>query len=198
MKKGMLIYKIRGPVYAHFALIMLAFYLIFRELKSELFFLLSGMILIIIGEAIRLWAASYIGTCGRKFNLDVADLSISGPYSYVRNPIYLGNFIWAFGFVVLTKLWFLLPYFFGWLIVLYIFIIPDEEKYLLAKFGKKYSEYTKRVNRLFPKFSAVTKEKACYDLKKGLINEMHVLIFHIITISVFFILSYLRGGLVWM
>ena len=194
MKKGMLIYKARGYIYTHFGLIILFFYLLFRDLKSEPVWIIPGAILIIIGEAIRLWSASHIGTCGKKFNLDVEELSTSGPYAFVRNPIYLGNFIWSLGFVVLTKLWYLLPYFYGWLVIMYIFIIPDEEKYLLGKFGDRYEEYRRKVNRLFPKLNLFAdREKGVYDIKKGLMNELHVLIYHVVTITVISLFSFFRN-----
>ena len=77
---------------------------------------------------------------------------------------------------------------------MYIFIIPDEEKYLLGKFGSKYEDYRKKVNRLIPKFNSISgREKGVYDIKKGLRNEMHVLIYHTITIAVISLFSFFRN-----
>ena len=74
-------------------------------------------------------------------------LVTAGPYSFTRNPIYLGNTMLmiaaglAFGIV-----WFLL------LAPVAAFVtqklaIEREERHLTARFGKKYRDYQKRVRR---------------------------------------------------
>ena len=103
MDKEKIIFRARGPVYTHFALVILLFYVIFWDLKSGIVQVISGGVLIILGEFIRIWCASYIGTCGRAMSLDVKRLRVSGPYSFVRNPIYIGNFIWSAGLAVLAN-----------------------------------------------------------------------------------------------
>ena len=186
-------FKSRGYVYFHFSFVMVLFYIfLFKDNKPSIVWYIPGVILIIFGEFMRLWSASYIGTCGRKSSLDVKDLRTTGPYSFVRNPIYLGNFIWALGFAFLSKLFFLIPYFFGWLILLYIFIIPHEEKYLLDNFGDEYRDYCKRKPRIIPTFKNI--EKGRYSISKGLTNELHVLNYHVVTISIFTVFAFIRGG----
>src|SRR5947209_6816970 len=56
-----------------------------------------------LGEALRLWAVGYAGPrtrtrlpCGR-----LKDLVTTGPFAYVRNPIYLGNCLLAAGLILL-------------------------------------------------------------------------------------------------
>ena len=76
----------------------------------------------------------------------------TGPYAYVRNPMYIGGFILLTGFglyhtsisiVILTVL----------LIGLFhLFVVLVEEPNLEKLFGKSYGEYKKRVNRWIPKF----------------------------------------------
>src|SRR3989338_4068988 len=46
---------------------------------------LVGAIFIVLGEIIRMWSHGYLRKSRR--------LAISGPYAYVRNPLYLGNFL---------------------------------------------------------------------------------------------------------
>ncbi len=194
MEKGKIIYKARGFIYFHFCLYLVVFYSIFRDHKSRLVWLIIGSIMLISGEFIRLWSASYIGTTGRAFNLNVKTLRTSGPYSYVRNPIYLGNFIWIIGIAVISEMFFLIPYFMVWLCILYFRIIPIEEKYLEKTFRVEYSDYRNHVNRLIPKFKKYkNEEKGVYDIKKGFTNEIHVLIYLTVIMIVVYTISYIRN-----
>ena len=195
MDKEKIIFRARGPVYTHFALVILLFYVIFWDLKSGIVQVISGGVLIILGEFIRIWCASYIGTCGRAMSLDVKRLRVSGPYSFVRNPIYIGNFIWSAGLAVLANFPYVIPYFWACLIILYISIIPYEEKYLADTFGEEYKNYSSKVNRIIPVFGKKrNKEKSEYEIRLGLKNEIHVIIYLVISTAVFITLTAIRGG----
>ena len=195
MQKGSFIFKARGLIHFHFCLYLIFFYSIFWDIKSELTWLIAGSLLIITGEIIRIWSAACIGTTGRSFDLDVKKLQTSGPYAYVRNPIYLANFIWITGYAVIAKMFFLIPYFIFLLIILYCNFIPYEEKYLEETFGEEYRQYCKKVNRLIPKFKRyVSNEKAAYDIKKALINEVFILSYQFITIATVFVISFIRSN----
>jgi protein-S-isoprenylcysteine O-methyltransferase Ste14 len=76
----------------------------------------------------------------------------TGPYAYVRNPMYIGGFVLLTGFglyhtsisiVILSVI----------LIGLFhLFVVFVEEPSLEKLFGKSYLEYKKQVNRWIPKF----------------------------------------------
>ena len=78
-------------------------------------------------------------------------LVTTGPYRYVRNPIYLGAFslVVAQGLVAAN-----------WLVLLpALAIVPpiyaqvdNEEAMLIQRFGDSYREYMNRTPRLFPRF----------------------------------------------
>ncbi len=76
-------------------------------------------------------------------------LVTSGPYHYVRNPIYLGVFTMMIALALLASNWLvLLPE-----IVILLLVyrsIGDEEKMLTERFGKAYLKYMKRTPRLIP------------------------------------------------
>ena len=51
-----------------------------------------GLPVILLGEAIRIYASGYI-------NKD-KEITMDGPYSFTRNPLYLGNFFLGLGFSI--------------------------------------------------------------------------------------------------
>ena len=105
---------------------------------------LLGYILIAIATLGRIWSTVYIG--GRKNEELVKD----GPYSIIRNPLYVFSFIGAIGIIIssgkLILLFIILPFF----IYNYAFVMKNEEKRLLKLFGKEFSDYCKKVNRIVP------------------------------------------------
>ena len=76
-------------------------------------------------------------------------LVTSGPYRYVRNPIYFGSFVFIIALALVASNWLLLvPALF--LIVLIYREVPNEEAMLLERFGDEYREYCRRTPRLVP------------------------------------------------
>lgn len=74
-------------------------------------------------------------------------LVTSGPFSFTRNPIYLGNTMITFGIgLIVGSVWFLLTGLIAAFIVQKLTIEP-EERHLSTRFGKKYRDYSARVRR---------------------------------------------------
>lgn len=106
-----------------------------------------GWVLFAAGALLRFWATLYIG--GRKLHTLASD----GPYSIVRNPLYLGTFlIWSAGAVYFQSLTLLVGVLVG--IAFYRwFAIPGEEAQLRAMLGAPYEQYCREVPRLLPAWS---------------------------------------------
>jgi protein-S-isoprenylcysteine O-methyltransferase Ste14 len=102
------------------------------------------------GHLVRVWALSYIGSISRTIKLKADRLVQEGPYALVRHPLYLGNWLIAFGLFIICRDAFLLavgPLFvLGW----YLKISAEEEKFLKERFGAEFEEYKRTVPRLFP------------------------------------------------
>lgn len=112
-----------------------------------------GALFITVGEFLRIWAVGYAGASTRARTLGAArDLVTTGPYGYVRNPLYLGNFLLSFGVCLVANVYWLIAvlvigYFFQ-----YLPIIAVEEAYLLESCGPVYQAYRERVSRFLPQF----------------------------------------------
>lgn len=117
-----------------------------------------GLPLAIAGELIRCWAVGYSGVTTRGDAVEAPHLVTAGPYAYVRNPLYVGNFITAFGFAVAftgknrasTKLA-LIGGALAVMAAVYATIVPHEEKFLRSEFGDAFERYCERVPPVIPR-----------------------------------------------
>jgi len=76
-------------------------------------------------------------------------LVTTGPFSFSRNPIYLGAITVMSGLALATgALWFLIVAPLSGIIVQKL-AIEREERHLEARFGKKWRDYSKKVRRWF-------------------------------------------------
>jgi protein-S-isoprenylcysteine O-methyltransferase Ste14 len=107
----------------------------------------AGIGYIIAGLLIRLWSNGYA--------IKNDKLTISGPYAFVRNPLYLGTFLLAIGFMFIlnldvnggnvVKLAFLAA-----LAFMYSKTIQAEQGMLRQKFDKPYDNYCAKVPAMIP------------------------------------------------
>lgn len=114
----------------------------------------EGLVLVVIGEAIRLWAVGYIGRISRTTGDNVGQLVAVGPYTWVRNPLYVGNILLYAGFGVICWPWvfILVPL----LLAYYQCIVTWEEWNLTRQLGSSYEKYLATVPRWVPRWSRVT------------------------------------------
>jgi len=103
-----------------------------------------GLGLIAVAVVGRAWCSLYIG--GRKKE-QIVDI---GPYSVSRNPLYLCNFIGAFGVGALTGSLTIALAVTAAAVALFVPVIRKEEAWLTAKFGNAYVSYAERTPRFGP------------------------------------------------
>ena len=106
-----------------------------------------GIVLVLVGETIRLWAVAHAGGATRTRAVGAPYLVTSGPYAYVRNPLYLGNVTIYIGVATIGGqfLTWLLPLTFIYFSIQYKLIISLEEDTLVELFGQKYLSYREKV-----------------------------------------------------
>jgi protein-S-isoprenylcysteine O-methyltransferase Ste14 len=129
-----------------------------------------GVPVALAGEALRCWAVGYSGVTTRSDTVTAPALTTAGPYAYVRNPLYVGNFITALGFTIAftgadtpAKRATLAVLGLGTMLAVYATIVPLEEGYLRATFGADFDAYTARVPRLVPRTTAAQPQSGAYD-----------------------------------
>lgn len=98
--------------------------------------------------AMRIWSTLFIG--GHKDKV----LTMEGPYSVCRNPLYCGSFFFALSLACILK-----SFTFGIATLAAAFIylqwvVRSEEHFLKLHFGEDFSKYCQRTPRFWPRWSA--------------------------------------------
>ena len=78
-------------------------------------------------------------------------LATTGPYAYVRHPLYSGMIGWAVAVSLLTANWIFIAVC-VLSIVGVIVRVPKEEQMMIEAFGDEYKAYRQRTGRFFPKW----------------------------------------------
>lgn len=112
---------------------------------------LPGLLLIGLGEALRLWAVAHIGPRSRTRSGEVAGFVYTGPYAWCRNPLYLANLLLFGGTAVLTGRPWAPPLVLGLLGMHYSLIVRWEEENLAKSLGDPYRAWYHRTPRWWPR-----------------------------------------------
>jgi protein-S-isoprenylcysteine O-methyltransferase Ste14 len=129
-----------------------------------------GLPLAFLGEALRCWAVGYSGVTTRGDTVTAPALVTAGPYAYVRNPLYVGNFLTALGFSIAFTGGLepraraaLIAAGLGTMTAVYATIVPLEEEYLRRTFGADFEAYLERVPRTLPRLAPAEPQRGSYD-----------------------------------
>jgi len=110
-----------------------------------------GFALIVLGEAIRLAGVAAAGTVTRRRSRTVQRLVTYGIFSWMRNPLYVGNFLIWIGFTVISGVLWFIPVAVVLFAIEYTLIVRYEEGVLESIFGQEYLAYKSRTPRWFPR-----------------------------------------------
>lgn len=111
---------------------------------------LIGVILCAIGMAFAVWARLHLGKnwSGTPSMKEGHELITSGPYRFVRHPIYTGILLAIFGSaLVLGVIWLVVFIIFS---INFLYRIPLEEKYMMQLFPDQYPPYKEKTKALIP------------------------------------------------
>ena len=112
---------------------------------------LLGLLLIALGEMIRLAGVAAAGTVTRRRSRTVQRLVTYGIFSWMRNPLYVGNFLIWMGFIVISDVLWFIPFAIALFAIEYTLIVRYEEGVLESIFGAEYLAYKNRTSRWFPR-----------------------------------------------
>lgn len=116
--------------------------------------MLTGLLIILAGEGLRAWGVHQIGAISRTRSDRTGPLIDTGPFSIVRNPLYLGNILLWVGFAVSARLLWFAPIALLLLGLEYHAIVRWEETLLEERLGDSYRRYMQDVPRWIPRLAA--------------------------------------------
>jgi protein-S-isoprenylcysteine O-methyltransferase Ste14 len=114
----------------------------------------------VLGTVFRVWGTAYIGSSiVQSKTMHAQGMVAAGPYRHLRNPLYLGSFLYVVAMTIL------MPPSGAIFAVVVSFVqvlrlILREEPYMAAQQGEAYLAYKSRVPRLFPSLLARVPESA--------------------------------------
>jgi protein-S-isoprenylcysteine O-methyltransferase Ste14 len=101
-----------------------------------------GLSLVLLGVLIRSWAA---GVLHKTW-----ELTTTGPYSIIRNPLYVGSFLIMTGYAALIDDFENIYVILGPLAFLYYLQVLQEERNLSKKYEARWQEYARETPRFLP------------------------------------------------
>ena len=112
----------------------------------------AGLLMIIIGVALRIWI---IRQLGRMFTVDVTirkdhQLKTDGPYKHLRHPSYAASYLTFLGFGFSLNNWASLLVLAIPVVLAFRYRIQVEEKVLEDQFGQAYRDYKARTKAMIP------------------------------------------------
>lgn len=110
-----------------------------------------GIVMILVGELIRLSGVAAAGTVTRRRSREVQRLVNYGAFAWCRNPLYVGNWMVWLGFTVISGVLWFLPVATVIFAVEYYYIVRYEEGVLESIFGQEYLDYQRVTPRWFPR-----------------------------------------------
>jgi len=108
------------------------------------FLIVLGIIIFLAGVALIFAASGHL-----RRSKSEGKIASSGPYHYIRHPIYVSVYLICAGMGLLFFVW-------AWFLVMLVFAplwwleSREEEKQMQAKFGEQYTEYQNRTKMFIP------------------------------------------------
>ena len=115
--------------------------------------LLSGLVLVLAGEAVRVWAAGHLEKS--------KEVTQSGPYRYTKHPLYLGSSLIGFGIAVVANHVIAAVMVVAYLALTLTAAMRSEEAHLREKFGDAYDAYAQQ--RATPVARSYSFDRAIYN-----------------------------------
>lgn len=130
------------------------------------------------GALIRIITSGFaaLGASGRvKSAPEAAELNTTGPYSLVRNPLYVGRIVNYTGLAMLSGSVAFSVIVLALSILIYIRISAYEANFLRTKFGEQFEKWAAETPLLMPRLKGWVKPKYAFWWKRMIWREQHKL-----------------------
>ena len=144
-------------------------WLAWSSLPLPLWLRWAGVTLALLGFVLLQWAQN---TLGKNWSdtprlIQEQSLITSGPYQYIRHPIYTAFLLILGSTFLISANWLLGLAWIGMTVLEVASRISFEEKLMLDYFGDRYREYMKRTGRLLPRMGVVTTSVVTVNKQKS-------------------------------
>ena len=103
-----------------------------------------GLGICLLGLGLRAWACGHLQK--------EKELTISGPYRFSRNPLYLANFIIGLSVVLASYSWWVAGIFAVYFLLFYPVALKREKEKMIDLFPEEYEKYKNKVPLFLPSF----------------------------------------------
>jgi protein-S-isoprenylcysteine O-methyltransferase Ste14 len=125
--------------------------------------LAAGLPLVLLGEAIRIWASGHIEK--------MKSLATGGPYAHSRNPLYVGSLLMALGVAIAcASPWVVLAvavYF----LAFYPSVMREEAGFLATKFPEEHAAWATAVPLFWPRLTPGGPRSSRFDPARVRMNR---------------------------
>jgi protein-S-isoprenylcysteine O-methyltransferase Ste14 len=125
--------------------------------------LLLGLPLACLGEALRIWASGHIEK--------TKALATGGPYAHSRNPLYLGSLLIALGVAVACASAWVALAMAAYFAAFYPAVMREEATFLAGKFPAEYAAWAQAVPMLWPRLRPAGPRRSRFELRRVQANR---------------------------
>jgi protein-S-isoprenylcysteine O-methyltransferase Ste14 len=144
--------------------------------QANLWWQAASFAVALIGALWRFVTSGYaaLGTSGNaKKEAEAAELNTTGPYSLVRNPLYVGRILNFTGIAMMSGSWVYGAIVFLVSVLVYERISIYEEQFLSEKFGETHRRWAEQVPALLPRLSGWVKPKYNFWWRRAVLREFN-------------------------
>lgn len=146
----------------------------FDSVSADCIWWYAGIAVASLGALIRIKTSGHaaLGTSGRtKMAAEAAELNTTGPYSLVRNPLYVGRIVNYTGMAMLSGSWVYAALVYLISVLIYERVAVYEENFLRGEFGEAHTNWAKNVPFLLPRLSGWVTPKYKFWWKRMIWRE---------------------------
>jgi protein-S-isoprenylcysteine O-methyltransferase Ste14 len=156
----------------------------FASHSADVMWEMSTWTLAVAGLALRAWTVGVAapGTSGRNTRRQKATtLNTTGPYSMVRHPLYVANWLIVLALALFPHTWLAPPVVASVAAGYYACIAKREEAFLRQEFGLRFEEWAARVPGFIPRVSLYCPAQRAFDFKVVVRREFYGLAVILVT-----------------